>query len=166
MKKLFARMFFTDNCAKGALFFLTVLTIGIFLWFSCFFIIAMALGTLPPLPLFRLCLFGAVLLIPLYALVLGLCALARLIRLLWRRRTIRPLWRLLPAAALLAAGGIGFARAFPPLAVIPDPFGNHYTPPFSDLLPFPPAYGAAVFLLSLVLLLAGGLILVSVFAAA
>ena len=55
MKKLLARMFFTDNCAKGALFFLTVLTIGIFLWFSCFFIIAMALGTLPPLPLFRLC---------------------------------------------------------------------------------------------------------------
>ena len=165
MKKLLARMFFTDNCAKGALFFLTVLTIGIFLWFSCFFIIAMVLGTLPPLPLFRLCIIGLVL-IPLYALVLGLCALARLIRLLWRRRTIRPLWRLLPAAVLLAAGGIGFARAFPPLAVIPDPFDNHYTPPFSDLLPLPSACWAAVFLLSLVLLLAGGLMLVSVFAAA
>ena len=44
IKKLFAVLFFTDDPARGAVFALTLLTIGGFLWFSLCCLAALAIG--------------------------------------------------------------------------------------------------------------------------
>ena len=42
IKKLFAVLFFTDDPARGAVFALTLLTLGNFLWISFFFMAMLA----------------------------------------------------------------------------------------------------------------------------
>ena len=171
MKKFLAKVFFTGDCARGALFSLTLLTIGNGLWFLFLHMAVLVQGNifvwwfLPTLGI-------GVLVITLYALAAGLCALVRLIVLLWRRRTLRPLWRLFPAGVFLAMGGIGFVRTFPPLdTALVWLSGEDYLPIWGEMLdrffpPLAPAYWAPIFLLSLVLLAGAGLMLAAVFAAA
>ncbi len=170
IKKLFAVLFFTDDPARGAVFALTLLTIGVFLWFSFCCLAALATGDFS-LGLVIFC-SGWVLLIP-YTMRLAACALMDLAAALWRRRTLWPLAWLIPAGACLAAGGIGVFRTLPLATYIwiavADPRLHH--PPLNTSLGtgfpgLPPTWWAAVFLLSLLLLLAGGLMLAAVFAAA
>ena len=170
IKKLFAVLFFTDDPARGAVFALTLLTIGVFLWFSFCCLAALATGDFS-LGLVIFC-SGWVLLIP-YTMRLAACALMDLAAALWRRRTLWPLAWLIPAGACLAAGGIGVFRTLPLATYIwiavADPCLHH--PPLNTSLGtgfpgLPPTWWAAVFLLSLLLLLAGGLMLAAVFAAA
>ena len=170
IKKLFAVLFFTDDPARGAVFALTLLTIGGFLWFSLCCLAALATGDI----VYGFVLFccGWVALIP-YTMKPVAEALVDLLAALWRRRTLWPLAWLIPAGAWLAAGGIVVFRTLPLatyiwLAVY-DPNFRH-TPLDTGLgtgFPgLPPTWWAAVFLLSLLLLLAGGLMLAAMFAAA
>ena len=165
MRKLIAKVFFTDDCARGAMFSLTLLTIGNLLW-ALFLHMAMLAQGRWSWELRELFYRGAAV-ISLYALVIAGCALVELAVRLWDRRTLRPLWWLLPAGACLAAGGFGFLRAFPPTILFccmcDSAFNNHFDLPlfFGDGV-----YGAPFFLLALVLLQAGVVMLAAVFAAA
>ena len=44
MKKWLGKVFFTSDCARGALFSLTLLTLGNCLWFTFLYMAALALG--------------------------------------------------------------------------------------------------------------------------
>ena len=171
MKKTFAELFFTSDRARGAVFAATMLVIGNFLWFSICCAAAVWRGKITE-PFMDIFWFGAAL-ITLYALVLGIGALIRLIRVLLERREWRPLLWLIPAGVCFAAGVIGFIRTSPPVVYLK----YRLLDPQHDIIPLqtcwgsgfpglPPGCCAAVFLLSLLLLLAGGLLLAAVFAAA
>ena len=175
MKKSLACLFFVSDRARGAVFAATMFTIGNFLWFSIYCAASVWRGKISE-TLMDISWFGAAL-ITLYALVLGIGALIRLIRVLLERHEWRPLLRLIPAGACFAAGGIGFVRFFPPVAHMIYWLGpvclheDYRSEPLrtcwgAGLPGVPPGCYAALFLLSLLLLLAGGLLLAAVFAAA
>ena len=175
MKKTFAALFFASDRARGAVFAATMFVIGNFLWFSIYCAASVWRGKISE-TLMDISWFGAAL-ITLYALVLGICALIRLIRVLLERHEWRPFLRLIPANVCLAAGGIGFVRFFPPVVLMVYQLGSfcclhgdHRDPSEpcwgAGLPGVPPGCYAALFLLSLILLLAGGLFLAAVFAAA
>ncbi len=175
MKKLFSKMFFASDCARGAAFALTLVTVGNYLWFSFFPLLVLALDNTRRLfPWLLLVWDGGAVLITLYALVIIGCSLTQLVKLLRRERRFEVLWYQLPAGLCLVLGVVGFVRVFPPLRfvyVILD--GEHpwhegevtgwWSVGFSGL---PPRDWAAVFLFALVLLLAGGLLLTKMCAAA
>ena len=180
MKKLLSKVFFVSDCAKGAAFALTLLTLGKWVWISLFHLlvlweretsIALLLWNGDPAPLW-LSGVGAFA-ITLYSLALGVVAVVGLVKILRRERRFKSLWHLAPAGVCLALGAVGCLRVFPPLYVIAA-LGNsledaHY---YSDQLVsrgFPgltPEYWAAVFFVSLLLILAGCLFLTATFAAA
>ena len=167
MKKWLGKVFFTSDCARGALFSLTLLTLGNYLWLTFLYMAALALGR--SYMVLRWVYAVGALLITFYALMLLLCALVRLMLLLWRRRTIRPLWRIFPAAALLAAGRSGFFWTFPPLYAVyffctepSDEYSDTYLffreweYEVSEFSPLPVLYRCAVLLFVLALLAVGG----------
>ena len=170
MKKLLYKVFFVSDCAKGILFALTLATVGNYLWFSFFHLSALWAGTITPWIACGFCVGAA--LITLYALILAVAALIGLIKCLWRGRTLRPLGWLIPSAACIALGVIGAIRFFPPIYIfecVIYPYHKHYAPDLwlSGGLPgVPPGCWGALFLLALLLILAGGLMLTMVFSSA
>ena len=170
MKKLLSKMFFLSNSARGMLFALTLATVGNYLWFSFFHLSALWAGTITPWIACGFCVGAA--LITLYALILAVAALIGLIKCLWRGRTLRPLGWLIPSAACIALGVIGAIRFFPPIYIyecVIYPYHKHYDPDLwlSGGLPgVPPGCWGALFLLALLLILAGGLMLTMVFSSA
>ena len=165
MKKLFPKVFFVSDCAKGMLFALTLFTLGNYLWVSFCYLLALRSGDVD------LFISGAVgvILITLYALALAVAAVIELVKLLRSGRDFRPLWHLIPAGVCFALGAVGVLRVFPPLYVIGavgsgDWRGHGWVS--SGFPGLPPECWSAVFLLSLVLILVGGLLLTEVFAAA
>lgn len=167
MKKLLSQVFFASDCARGAVFALSLGMIGGVLWLSFFLMLSVCLGSIYPTVL---CAFavGAVLL-TYYSLVLALTALARFVEILRRERRFRLLWHLLPAGACLAAG----VCLFPPVKPI---VLRHHDMVWSVLggigeknggFPeLPSEYRTAVLLLALALTVAGWLFLAAMFAAA
>ena len=169
MKKLFAALFFTDDPIRGAVFALTLLTLGNFLWLSLFFVAMLATGRISLLLCVK-CADG-VFLFGLYALTLGILGLARLSQVLRERRTRRPLWWLVPAGVCLAAGGVGIVQASPPVYGLilflnrsnDASWGEWLNHHFSVLSS---TGWAVLFVFSLALLLTAGLMLAAMFAAA
>jgi len=166
MKKLRSQVFFVSDCAQGAAFAMTLFVVGNVLWFSLFHLLALGIGKIT-LPLAVTWGVGT-LLISCYGLALAIVAVVGLVKVLRRERRFRALWHLLPAGLCLAAGIVGASRTFPPVAIYDMGFERPYpwswlSAGFSGL---PPQYSAAVFGLSLLLTLAGGLLLTTMFAAA
>ena len=174
MKKLLRKVFFRGECAKGAAFAQTLLIAGSWLWCGVWHLLWLYRGWWADFEkLMPYCLCG-ILLISLYAAVQLTVSFAGLVKTLRRERTFRALWYLLPAAACIGVGLLGALRFFPPLFVFAE-LGNGsplgllpFSPEFvSRGLSFiPPALWAAVFALSLLLILIGCFFFVRTFAAA
>ena len=180
MKKLLSKLFFVSDCARGAAFALTLFTFGNGVALSLFHLLLLWSGKMSierllwggdpgPLLIFML---GA-LLTTLYALVPAVVALVGLVKVLRRDRRFESLRHLVPAGLCLAVGAVGAVRVFPPLyavVVIGEKVSNPSNLPvrlLSGGIPgVPPEYRAAVFFVSLLLILAGCLFLTAAFAAA
>ena len=170
MKKLLSKVFFASDCARGAAFAMTLFTVGNYLWLSFFLMALLRLGDFVP-PVVWSFVVGAVLM-TIYALAVAVASVVRFVGILRRERRFRALWYLLPAAACLAAGVIGFLRFFPPYGQASVALGfyfwrDFYKPwidgGFHDVAP---QYWAAFFLVALLLILAGGMLLTAMFSAA
>ena len=142
MKKTLAALFFTSDRARGAVFAATMFVIGNFLWFSIYCAASVWRGKISE-TLMDISWFGAAL-ITLYALVLGIGALIRLIRVLLERHEWRPLLRLIPAGACFAAGGIGFVRFFPPVVLMVYQLGSFSCLHGDHRDPSEPCWGAGL----------------------
>ena len=170
MKKLLSKFFFASDCARGAAFATTLLTIGNYLWLSFFLMASLRLGDFVP-PVVWIFVVGAGLM-TLYALALAVASVVRFVRILRRERRFKVLWYLLPAGACLAAGVIGFLRFFPPYGQASVALGfyfwrDFYKPWVDGRFPgVAPEYWAAIFFAALLLILAGGMLLTAMFAAA
>ena len=171
MKKLLSKVFFASDCARDALFAMTLLTVGNYLWLSFFLMVLLILGEFHLWTVWSF-LAGAVLL-TVFGLVTAVAALVRFIGVLRRERRFKVLWYLLPAGACLAAGVIGFLRFLPPVlltVMYTDRLGDDRDfcrPWISGGLPgVEPKYWAACFLISLLLILAAGVLQTAMFAAA
>lgn len=181
MKKLLSKVFFVSDCARGAAFALTLLTLGNCVLLSLFHLlllcsseisIKLLLWGCDPGPLLRLSALG-VLLITVYSFALAVVSLVGFIKILRRERRFKALWHLVPAGVFLALGAVGFVRLFPPLYVLTE-LGEKVSNPsnlparlLSGGIPgLPPEYRAAAFFLSLLLILAGGLFLTAAFTTA
>ena len=163
MKKLLSKVFFASDCAKGAAFAFTLLTAGNWLWFSFFHLLALCLGKYGRLllPLFICSVVGA-LLIMLYSLALAVISLVGLVKVLRRERRFKALWYLVPAVVCLALGAFGVVGFFPPMWILYCFVIGIEVPPLVEMvenvvLQVAPAYRAGFFFLSLLILLAGGL---------
>ena len=171
MNKLFSKIFFVSECARGTALAMTLLTVGNYLWLSFFLMASLWLGDFVPAVFWSFA-AGAVL-IPLYGLVTAIASLVRFVGVLRRERRFKALWYLLPAGACLAAGAVGFLRFLPPVlhsVAFVDRFsdGSDFSRPWicGGLSGIEPEYWAACFLVSLLLILAGGMLLTAMFAAA
>ncbi len=171
MKKLLRKVFFRGECAKGAAFALTLLLAGSWLWCGVWHLLWLFCGWLSDLELLWGCL-----LIALYAVIQLTVSLVGLVKTLRRERTFRALWYLLPAAACIGAGFLGVFRFFPPIfifAILGGISSKLSGLPISQpefvsrgLSFVPPGLWAAVFALSLLLILTGCFFFVAMFAAA
>ena len=180
MKKLLSKMFFLSNSARGMLFALTLVTVGNYLWFSLFYLFLLWNGKTSWILILlkdedRLLWIPALVALPitLYSLALAVVALVGLTKNLRRERRFKALWHLLPAGLCLALGAVGAVRVFPPLYLMQKlglsyDDGMYYHDSWVSVgFPgLPPEYWAAVFFISLLLILAGGLFLTATFAAA
>ena len=109
MKRLLSKMFFASDCSKGMLFALTLVSVGNYLWFSFWHLLALWAGRVSPGILWT---FGVGAgLIALYALIVAGTALAGLIRVLRSGRDSAALRFLIPAGLCLAAFGIWWTGA-------------------------------------------------------
>lgn len=179
MKKLLSKMFFTSDCAKGAAFALTLFVIGNYLWVSLFLMFLLwngekswVLRLLKDDGFLWIAVVG-ILAITLYSLALAVVALVGLIKKLRSGRRYKSLWQLLPAGVCLALGAVGAVRVFPPLYLMQKldlSFREdlYYSGSWlgGGLPGVTPEYWAAFFFVSLLLFLAGGLLLTAAFAAA
>ena len=170
MKKFLAKIFGVPDCARGTLWAMTLLTVGNYLWLSFFLMASLILGKFhrSVVVLFVIGAIG----ITLYGLGVAVVSLVRFIVVLRRERRFRVLWYLVPMAACLAAGVIGFDRFFPPYgpAAVVLEFDNwdlFYKPwidgGFHDVAP---EYWAVIFFAALLLILAAWLMQTAMFAAA
>ena len=171
MKKLLSKVFFVSDGARGAAFALTCLTIGNYLWFSLCHLSALWLGDLSAGILWTFAV-GA-LSITLYSLASAAVSVVGLVKVLQRKRRFEALLHLLPAGMCLAVGIIGVVRVFPPLYLMqkmsysfPDDLCYFRSWLGTGLPGLPPECWAAVFFVSLLSILAGGLFLAAMFAAA
>jgi len=173
MKKLLSKVFFVSDCAKGMLFALTLATVGNYLWGSLFHLLLLWAGEPRPVLLWTFAV-GA-LAITLYSLSLGVVSLIGLVKVLRRERRFKALWYFVPAGVCLALGAVGVVRVFPPLYLfeklgadtITKSDACHFDLCLSDGIPgLPPGGWAAVFFVSLLLILASGLFLTATFTAA
>ena len=183
MKKLLSKVFFVSDCAKGMLFALTLLTLGNCVLLSLFHLVLLWAGEISvprllwtgEMGLLWISALGA-LLATLYSLALGVVAIVGLVKVLRRERRFKSLWHLVPAGLCLATGLVVFLRVFPPVYVLEgfgvmekltSDGGYHSEPWVSGGSPgLPPEYWATVFFVSLLLILAGGLFITAMFAAA
>ena len=168
MKKLLFKVFFVPDCARGTAFALTLLFLGNYLWFSLFHLVLLWGGISPR---WTEIFVGLMMLTTIYALALGVVALVGLVKVLRRERRFKSLWHLVPAGVCFAFGAFGFVRVFPPLYLFEKLGGGdgevYLNPGLSDGIPgLPPEYWAALFFLSLLLILASGLFLTAVFTTA
>ena len=167
MKKLLLKIFFVSDCARGAAFALTLLALGNYLWFSLFHLLSLWGGISRRLTGTFL---GIMTLTTLYALALGAIALIGLVKVLRRERRFKALWHLVPAGVCFALGAVGFVLVFPPLYLFETLCGDgevYLNPGLGRGIPgLPPEYWAAVFFLSLLLILASGLFLTATFTTA
>ena len=110
MKKLFPKMFFVSDCAKGMLFALTLATVGNYLWGSLFHLLLLWAGEPRPVLLWTFAV-GA-LAITLYSFALAVISLVGLVKVLRRKRRFKALWYLVPAGGDLALGAVGVYNRF------------------------------------------------------
>ena len=181
MKKLLSKIFFASDCAKGATFALTLFTLGNCVCISLFHFVMLWMGE-PSMsrllwagatPTALRLSAGGVLMITIYSFALAVISLVGLVKVLRRKRRFKALWHLVPAGVCLALGTVVFLRVFPPVYLIAE-IGEKISNP--SLFPYrlvsggipglPPEYWAAIFFLSLLVILAGGLFLAATFAAA
>ena len=167
MKKLLLKVFFVSDCARGAAFALTLLVLGNHLWFSLFHLVLLWGGVSRRLTETFIILMA---LTTLYSLALGVISLVGLVKVLRRKRRFKSLWLLVPAGVCFALGAFGFVLVFPPLYLFETLCGDgevYLNPGIGDGIPgLPPEYWAAVFFLSLLLILASGLFLTATFTTA
>lgn len=168
MKKLLSKVFFASDGAKGMLFALTLVTFGNYLWLSFFMMLSLCLGDIYRGTMLTFAVVTT--LTTLYALATMVCAVTHLVKILRVECRFKALWYLLPAGVCLAVGAVGFVGMFPPYALSRwcataglCGFGFGVG---KGLPGVAPEYWAAVFLLSLVLIFASGLLLTKAFAAA
>jgi len=176
MKKPLSKVFFVSDCAKGATFALTLFTLGNCVCLSLFHLVMLWMGE-PSISrqwgaLLRILALGMIA-ITIYSFALGVISLVGLVKALRRERRFKALWHLVPAGGCLALGTVGARRVFPPVYVMQklgaswDDLVCYSDPWVSGGIPgLPPEYWAAVFFVSLLLILAGCLFLTATFAAA
>lgn len=170
MKKLLSKVFFVSDCARGAAFALTLLTLGNYLWFSLYHLLTLWNGKLYPRRLTEIFATLGTLTI-LYALALAVVSLIGLVKVLRRKRRFKALRHLIPAGVCFALGAVGFVLVFPPLyaiEILTCVTGDRlsWSFPSGGIPGLPPGCWAAVFFLSLLLILAGGLFLTAMFTTA